>query len=247
MAHHKAPMRPPSPPPGFFITGTDTGVGKTLCSAALLHALAALGVRAVGMKPVAAGADQVDGVWINEDVTLLRAASAVDAPMEWVNPYLFREPIAPHIAAEHKGVVIDIARIVAARDALADLADVVVVEGAGGFRVPLGRGQDTADLVVRLGMPVILVVGMRLGCLNHALLTAEAIAARGLTLAAWVASRIDPAMAAYDDNLDALRARLPAPLLAELPHLVPADPARAAQYFAPIKLSGLLRGIGLPV
>jgi dethiobiotin synthetase len=242
MAHPKAPVRSP----GFFITGTDTGVGKTLCSGALLHALTALGVRAVGMKPVAAGADHVDGVWINEDVTLLRAASAVDAPMEWVNPYLFREPIAPHIAAGRKGVVIDIARIAAARDALADLADVVVVEGAGGFRVPLGPLQDTADLVVRLGVPVILVVGMRLGCLNHALLTAEAIAARGLTLAAWIANRIDPAMVAYDENLDALRARLPAPMLAELPHMTPADPARAAQYFAPRKLHDLLRAFGLP-
>ncbi len=239
-------MRSASQSPGFFITGTDTGVGKTLCSAALLHALAALGVRALGMKPVAAGADYVDGAWINEDVTLLRAASAVAAPMEWVNPYLFREPIAPHIAAERKGVMIDVARIAAARDALATLADMVVVEGAGGFRVPLGPRQDTADLVVRLGMPVILVVGMRLGCLNHALLTAEAVAARGLTLAAWIANRIDPAMAAYDENLDALRARLPAPMLAELPHMTPVDPVRAVQYFAPRKLHDLLRAFGLP-
>lgn len=229
---------------GFFITGTDTGVGKTLFSAGLLHALAALGVRAVGMKPVAAGAEQVQGTWINEDVALLRAASVVEAPMEWVNPYLFREPIAPHIAAERKGVRIDLPRIVAARDALAERAEVVVVEGVGGFRVPLGPASDTADLAMRLGMPVMLVVGMRLGCLNHALLTAEAIAARGLPLVAWVANRIDPGMAAYDENLEALRARLPAPLLAELPHMTPADPVRAAQFMAPLKLRDMLRGIG---
>jgi len=226
--------------PGFFITGTDTGVGKTLFSAALLHALGALGVRAVGMKPVAAGAGLINDVWLNEDVVLLREASAVDAPIDLVNPYLFREPIAPHIAAAHKGVSIDIARIAAARDALAELADVVVVEGAGGFRVPLGATHDSADLVVRLGLPVILVVGMRLGCLNHALLTAEAIAARGLKLAAWVANRIDADMAAYVENLEALRVRLPAPLLAELPTLSPADPARAAHFIAPVKLHALL-------
>ncbi len=229
---------------GFFITGTDTGVGKTLFSAALLHALRGIGARAVGMKPVAAGADNVDGVWVNEDVALLRAASGVDAPAELVNPYLFREPIAPHIAAEHKGVVIEIPRIAAARDALADLADVVVVEGAGGFRVPLGPTRDTADLAVRLGMPVILVVGMRLGCINHALLSAEAIAARGLPLVAWVANRIDADMAAYAENLDALRARLPAPLLAELPNMAPVDPARAARFIPPLKLTELIGNIG---
>lgn len=226
--------------PGFFITGTDTGVGKTLFAAALLHALGALGVRAVGMKPVAAGADFVDGVWINEDVALLRAASALDAPLEWVNPYLFREAIAPHIAAERKGVRIDIPRIVAARDALAELAEVVVVEGAGGFRVPLGPASDIADLAVRLGMPVILVVGMRLGCLNHALLSAEAIAARGLRLAGWVANSIDPGMAAHAQNLATLRARLPAPLLAELPHMSRADPLHAARFLPPLRLRELL-------
>jgi dethiobiotin synthetase len=228
---------------GLFITGTDTGVGKTLVTTALLHAFASLGVRAVGMKPVAAGAEQVDGVWVNEDVALIRAASGVDAPAELINPYLFRDPIAPHIAAERKGVAIDIPRIAAACDALASLAEVVVVEGVGGFRVPLSPTTDTADLASRLGLPIILVVGMRLGCINHALLTAEAIAARGLVLAGWVANQREPGMAAYDENLASLATRLPAPLLAELPALKTADPVRAAHYLPPQKLTALLRYI----
>jgi dethiobiotin synthetase len=225
---------------GFFVTGTDTGVGKTLFSAALLRALGDLGVRAVGMKPVAAGAELKDGVWVNEDVALLQAASGVAAPAELVNPYLFREAIAPHVAADRKGVVIEIPRIAAAFDELAGLADVVVVEGVGGFRVPLGPDRDTADLAVRLGLPLILVVGMRLGCLGHALLTAEAIAVRGLKLAGWVANRIDPDMGAYDENLAALTRRLPSPLLAELPFAAPPDVRRFARLIPPQKLSAML-------
>lgn len=225
---------------GLFITGTDTGVGKTLVATALLRAFDGLGYRAVGMKPVAAGAEFIDGVWLNEDVARLRAASGVAAPPELVNPYLFREPIAPHIAAEHKGVTIELPRIVAACAALGERADWVVVEGAGGFRVPLSATRDTADLAQQLGVPLILVVGMRLGCLNHALLTAEAIAARNLILAGWVANRIDPEMAAYDENLAALSMRLAAPLLAEIPVMDKDDASQAARYFAPRKLRQLL-------
>ena len=225
---------------GFFITGTDTSVGKTLFSAALLLALGDLGLRAVGMKPVAAGAELKDGVWVNEDVAMLAAASGLAVPAELANPYLFREAIAPHLAADHKGVHIEIPRIAAAFDELADLAEFVVVEGVGGFRVPLGPDRDTADLAVRLGLPLILVVGMRLGCLNHALLTSEAIAARGLELAGWVANRIDPDMASYDENLDALRARLPAPMLAELPFAANPDARRLARLISPQKLSALI-------
>ena len=225
---------------GFFITGTDTGVGKTLFSAALLHALGDLGLRAVGMKPVAAGAELKDGVWVNEDVAMLAAASGLAVPAELANPYLFREAIAPHLAADHKGVHIEIPRIAAAYDELVDLADFVVVEGVGGFRVPLGPDRDTADLAVRLGLPLTLVVGMRLGCINHALLSAEAIAARGLELVGWVANRIDPDMAVYDENLDALRARLPAPMLAELPFAANPDARRLARLIPPQKLSALI-------
>ncbi len=235
-------MGPPASPPckGFFVTGTDTGVGKTLFSAALLHVLNDLGLRAVGMKPVAAGADFLDGVWVNEDVALLRAASGVTASNELVNPYLFRDPIAPHLAAERQGVRIEIPRIVAACEALAEQAGVVVVEGVGGLRVPLGPLNDGADLAGALGLPLILVVGMRLGCLNHALLTVEAIERRGLMLAGWVANRLDPAMAAYEENLASLDHRLPAPRLAELPHLGHPDPRRLARFLPPKRVADLL-------
>ncbi len=227
---------------GFFIAGTDTHIGKTLVAAALLHAYADLGYRVLGMKPVAAGAELIDGVWVNEDVAMLRAAGNVQAAPEWLNPYLFREAIAPHIAAEHKGVRIEIPRIRAAYDELAAQADVVLVEGVGGLLVPLSEHKDAADLAVALDLPLILVVGMRLGCINHALLTVEAIAARGLKLAGWVANRVDPEMAAYEENLAALARRIAAPLLAEMPCLALPDPARMAATFAPKKLMALLAG-----
>ncbi len=228
--------------PGFFITGTDTGVGKTRVAAALLRAYGRLGYRCVGMKPVAAGASLQDGVWQNEDVLLLQAASNVAAPGEWRNPYLFRAAIAPHIAAEHKGVNIELPRLRAAYAELARLADVVLVEGAGGLLVPLSPERDMGDLAVALGLPLILVVGMRLGCLNHALLTWEAIQARGLHLAGWVANQLDPAMVAYDENLGTLMRRLPAPLLAELPYRQGMEPEQVAELFAPKRLQALFPG-----
>ncbi len=228
------------PARGFFVAGTDTHIGKTLVAAALLHAYAGLGHRVLGMKPVAAGAEWIDGAWVNEDVAMLRAASNVPAAPELLNPYLFREAIAPHIAADHKGARIEIPRIRAAYDELAARADVVLVEGVGGLLVPLSARKDAADLAVALGLPLILVVGMRLGCINHALLTAEAIAARGLKLAGWVANRVDPAMAAYDENLAALSHRLPTPLLAELPYMASPDPLRAAHFLSPQKLTAIL-------
>ncbi len=211
----------------WFVTATDTGVGKTLVSCALLHALAARSEPAVGMKPVAAGCEQApDGRWVNDDVAALCAASSFAAPLELVNPYCFREAIAPHIAAHNEGVRIDTAVIAARFDELAARCSTVVVEGAGGFRVPLNEREDTADLAMRLGLPVVLVVGMRLGCISHALLTADAIRARSLRLAGWVANRIDPHMARVDENLAALRQRLGAPLLGVVPYMaVPAAPA----------------------
>ncbi len=221
---------------GMFVVGTDTGVGKTLASTAMMHALRALGHRVVGMKPVAAGATLREGEWFNEDVSQLIAASSVPVPSGLVNPYLFREAIAPHIAAERKGVRIEIPRIVDAYQALASLSDWVVVEGVGGFRVPLDARRDTADLAVALGLPVLLVVGMRLGCLNHALLTAEAMTARGLRVAAWVANRLDPEMAAYDENLAALAARLDAPCIAEFPWMAVPDAEKVARLISPAGL-----------
>jgi len=203
---------------GFFVTGTDTGVGKTRVACALLHAFAARALRVVGMKPVAAGAEYVNGVWVNEDVQQLMAASNMDAPRAWVNPYCFHLPVAPHIAAEAQAMVIENSHLLDSYRRLSALADVVIVEGAGGFCIPLNDRETSADLARNLALPVILVVGMRLGCLNHALLTAEAIRARGLELAGWVANHIDEHMSHADDNVAALRALLAAPLLARLPY-----------------------------
>jgi dethiobiotin synthetase len=199
----------------FFITGTDTEVGKTHTAASLLHTARLAGLTAVAMKPVAAGTDEHGE---NDDVLRLRAAANVDAPVEWVNPYCFRAAIAPHIAAAQEGREIDFDHIVHALARLSTVADCILVEGAGGFRVPLGPQGDSADLARRLELPVILVVGLRLGCINHALLTAEAIRARGLTLAGWVANQIDPAMPCQEENLAALQAGLAAPLLGVIPY-----------------------------
>lgn len=207
----------------FFVTGTDTGVGKTLVTCALLHATRRRGSSAVGMKPIAAGVEDDGG---NEDVVRLLAASSIQPPVELVNPFLYDSPIAPHIAAREAGRPIEIGTIRQAFDRLRMLADVVWVEGVGGFRVPLDERYDTADLAQAFALPVVLVVGMRLGCLNHALLSAEAITGRELVLAGWVANRIDPAMARFEANLETLAARLNAPLLGVVPY--GADPAQAA-------------------
>lgn len=212
-----------------FVIGTDTGVGKSLVSAALLRGAAQAGLRAVGMKPVAAGIDpQPDGSLACGDVLTLQAAGNVAADPALVNPFCLPDPLSPHLAARRVGQRITLAPLVAAHRALCAQADRVIVEGAGGFLVPLDEGDDGeapdaplltgADLALALGVPLVLVVGLRLGCLNHALLTAEAVRARGLTLAGWVANRIDPAMACADENLDFLRRHIPAPLLADVPH-----------------------------
>ncbi len=208
---------------GVFVTGTDTGVGKTLVACGLIHAYRRLGLRVAGMKPVAAGGFEAPSGWTNEDVEALRAAANVDAPLDEVNPYRLRDPIAPHIAAARAGVALDLSVIRARFAALAQRADAVVVEGAGGFAVPLNEGEDFGDLARLLGLPVVLTVGLRLGCINHALLTQEAILARGLVLAGWVANRIDPAMAACDENLATLAARMRAPLLGVVPYLAEPD------------------------
>ncbi|MFO1320245.1 MAG: dethiobiotin synthase [Burkholderiales bacterium] len=211
---------------GLFVTGTDTGVGKTLVASALLHAFGRRGLRTVGMKPVAAGAMETGNEWRNDDVDALVAAGNVTAPRDEINPYAFAPAIAPHLAAIDAGVTIDIDTIAERFRSLAGRADMVVVEGAGGFLVPLNARHSFADVAVRLGLPVVLVVGMRLGCLNHALLSAAAIRARGLVLAGWVANRIDAAMLRYEDNRDTLVRLLEAPLIADIPWLAQADPAR---------------------
>ncbi len=212
----------------WFVTGTDTEIGKTFATCALLHRARRNGLEALGMKPVAAGAELLDGRWVNDDALRLQAAGSFDPGLELLNPYCLRSAIAPHLAARDEGVRIDPALIAARLAQLRSMAGCVFVEGAGGFRVPLGEDYDFAMLARELELPVILVVGMRLGCINHALLSAEAITARGLKLAGWIANCIDPAMLRLQDNLDSLRGRLPAPLLGVLPHRGDGDPMAVA-------------------
>lgn len=210
---------------GIFVTGTDTGVGKTLVASALLRAFALSGLRAVGMKPVATGCCAGAHDRTNEDVAALLAASNVSVPIDLINPYCFEPAIAPHLAAQQAGRPISLTRIRECYLSLASRADRVVVEGVGGLLVPLNPREDLGDLVRFLELSVVLVIGMRLGCLNHALLTAEAIHSRGLPFAGWVANRIDPAMPFFEDNLETLRQKLPAPLIAIMPFAP--DQARA--------------------
>ena len=199
---------------GVFISGTDTGVGKTVVATALLRALVAEGYAAIGMKPVAAGI--TIGETINADVRALMSAASVAAPLADVNPFSYEPPIAPHLAAGSTGRAIDLERIATAYASLALVAEAVVVEGAGGLLVPLGSGIDMLDIPVRLELPVLLVVGIQLGCLNHALLSSLALEVRGVRLAGWVANRIDPAMHEGDANVAALVTRLPAALVADI-------------------------------
>jgi dethiobiotin synthetase len=211
---------------GLFVTGTDTEVGKTYAACAIIAALRARGMRVFPFKPVAAGAVQAGERWINEDTQALLAASGLDQrEAQRVTPILLREPMAPHIAAAREGVAIDLRALHAALLRGAAGSDFAVVEGVGGFRVPLDGRHDTVDLARDLALPVVLVVGMRLGCLNHALLTADAIRAAGLALAGWIANELHPAMNGLDENIDTLRDRLGAPLVARLAWSPGAAPA----------------------
>jgi len=201
-----------------FVTGTDTEVGKSVACGALLQAFAARGLTTAGFKPVSAGCQQIGGQWVNADAALLQRQATLSLPLSQINPYGFEAPIAPHIAAERQGVQIDFGRLDEAFARIrASGAQQLVVEGAGGWRLPLGSGRLLSDWVRQQRLPVVLVVGMRLGCLNHALLTAEAVRRDGLTLAGWIANRCVPAQACYAENLATLQQLLHAPLLGELP------------------------------
>jgi dethiobiotin synthetase len=213
-----------------FVTGIDTGIGKTLVSCALIYAQAQQGLRIAGMKPVAAGAAQYEGVWHNEDADALALASNIKLPAELTTPYLLKTAAAPHIAAALEHVSIDFAYIHTCFQKIRARADAVVVEGIGGFRVPLTESLDSADLALQFGLPVVLVVGMRLGCISQGLLTAESIAARGLKLVGWVANCIDPSMAYCTENIAALEKRLTAPLLGTIPYADSVSAAQAAAY-----------------
>jgi dethiobiotin synthetase len=213
---------------GYFVTGTDTGVGKTLVTAALLRVFREAGMRVAGMKPIAAGAVAGPEGPANEDALLLQAESSVRHPYALVNPCLFEPAIAPHIAASEAGRPIDMASIAQAHERLAASAEIVFAEGAGGFLVPLDEHRSCAELPALLGMHVILVVGLRLGCLNHAFLTVGAIAARGLTLAGWIGNAIDPGFARREANLATLAARVPAPCLGLVPWMTEPSVSTAA-------------------
>lgn len=218
---------------GWFVTGTDTGIGKSLASATLLHALRARGLRAVGMKPLASGCERTPEGLRNEDALLLQAASAPRPDYEDVNPFALPNPLAPELAAADAGIRVTLAPIEAAFARLSSQADAVVVEGVGGWAAPLAADLDQADLARALDLPVVLVVGLRLGCLNHARLTARAIQADGLRLAGWIANDIDPAMERADDNFALLQRRLPVACWGRLPFRDKPDPAQLAALLEP--------------
>jgi dethiobiotin synthetase len=220
---------------GFYVTGTDTGIGKTAVSAALLLALRAHGLRAVGMKPVASGCVDSGGAgddpaWRNADALALLAASDPRPAYADLNPYALPLPLAPELAARDAGVEVTLPPLLAAHARLRTLADQVVVEGVGGWAAPLSATLTQADLVRALDVPVLLVVGLRLGCLNHAILSARAIAGDGCRLAGWIGNAVDPDMERRDDQRAMLQARLGAPCLGWIPHLAGADPEAVSRY-----------------
>jgi len=227
---------------GVFIAGTDTGIGKTRVTAGLITALRAMQVRAIGMKPIASGAMTVDGVRSNQDAAMIAEVSAPGASLADINPYCLNSPVSPHIAAEQDGIVIDLEHIASAYDRLTPHCDVVVVEGTGGWLAPIGPDTTMADVARRLRLPVVLVVGLRLGCLNHALLTAHAIEYAGVSLIGWIGSVIDPDMAALQENLQTLTQRLPAAPWAVLPYAP--DSAHDAEALEPAARA--LRAVRLP-
>ena len=218
---------------GFFVTGTDTGIGKTRVTAGFLQAFARAGRKTVGMKPVASGAAMTPEGLRNEDALALQAAASEQRPYELVNPYCFAPPVAPHLAAMEAGVEIGLDLIRGTYTELCKGADTVLVEGVGGWQVPLAPALELPDLARELDLPVILVVGLRLGCLNHALLTARAVAADGLHLAGWVANAVDPAFERPEANVATLEAELHAPLLARLPHAPDASSAALVEALLP--------------
>ncbi len=210
----------------YFVTGTDTGVGKTFISCALLHAWRGAGLRAAGYKPVASGAERMaDGRLVNEDAAQLHAAGMPGLALEDINPVCLEEAAAPHIVARNEGVSIDFDRLLRGAHSLASRVDRLVVEAAGGWLVPLNEERDFADLAIALETPVILVVGLRLGCINHARLSAEAIHSRGLRLAGWVANTIDAEMPYLQENVETLVRHLDCPLLGQVPRLASAQEA----------------------
>ena len=215
----------------FFITGTDTDAGKTSVAAGLLCAAKQQGCSTLAMKPVASGCDMSAEGLRNSDALALIAQSTVQLPYTQINPYAFAPAIAPHIAAQEAGVELSVADLYrAAQIILQEQADFTLIEGAGGWRVPISATEFLSDFAIALQLPVILVVGVKLGCINHALLSAQAILNDGLELAGWVANVVDPNCARLAENLATLQQLMPAPCLAEVPHLTSASAEHVAEY-----------------
>jgi dethiobiotin synthetase len=214
----------------YFITGTDTGIGKTLVAGGLLQVAINRGLTTLGLKPVSAGCELTNGQWMNDDARELLRLSSIGPDYKTVNPLALREAMAPHIAAERAGVMISATDLASHCKASLSRAEFAVIEGAGGWQVPLNDNETMADLAAEVGCPVIMVVGMRLGCINHALLTAMAIRQKGATLAGWVANHTDPAMVVADENVRALTERIAAPLLGRVPFLADASTETAAAH-----------------
>ncbi len=204
---------------GYFVTGTDTGVGKTAVTLELMRLLQVQGYTVTGMKPIASGCCQRPDGLVNDDALQIQAQASFVVPYQQVNPYAFEAAIAPYIAAAAAGIDINLNVIEAAFSALGQEADCIVVEGVGGWAVPVNDLQTMADVAVALGLPVVLVVGIRLGCLNHALLTAQSIVAGGASFAGWIANRLDAACQVQDEIVADLRQRLPVVCLGDLPNL----------------------------
>jgi dethiobiotin synthetase len=215
---------------GYFITGTDTECGKTEITLALMHLLKARGQSVLGMKPVASGAEPTAEGLRNADALRIQNEASFTIDYDLVNPYAFQPPIAPHLAAEQAGQQIELQQIHQIYQQLGQKADQVLVEGVGGWRVPLNDQAAVSDLACLLDLPVILVVGLKLGCINHALLSVEAILAYGLPLAGWVANLADPQMLEPDANLNSLKQRIPAPMLGYVPRLTDVTPSGIARY-----------------
>lgn len=217
---------------GYFITGTDTGVGKTIVTLAVMELLKRRGFEVAGMKPVASGCDRGELGLRNDDAVQIMLACSIGLPYQQVNPYAFEPAIAPHIAAARSGELIRVAKIISIYRDLEETAERVVVEGVGGWEVPLGNEIMLADLVCRLNLPVIMVVGLRLGCINHALLTASAIKSTGLEFCGWIANQQQPSLEAMDEIVGTLQQRIDAPLLGVLP---------CREYPHPCEMAGYLK------
>lgn len=224
----------------FFITGTDTNVGKTLIAAGLLIAAKNKGLTTAALKPVAAGCEKTEEGLRNADALLLQSVITQPLVYDQINPYALEAAIAPHIAAQQEKRSLSVDRLSGFCRGVLSSADFTLLEGAGGWRVPINSRETLADLAKNLQLPVILVVGIRLGCINHALLTFEAIVRDGISVAGWVANCIDADMPALQENIDGLRTRLPVPCLGVVPFLAEQSPSLVANYFDDVELQKII-------